>query len=110
MSNPMDQYENRKTDILEKSKRTNKDEGFEYAEKQGNSIGVIIYAVVAAVLLIFSIPDKPIIANTVGALSFTWVTGGTLSYYRFTKQRAYLLCAIASALATICFIIMVFAL
>jgi hypothetical protein len=100
--------DSRKAEILAKSRVAKRDEGFDHAEKQGNNIGVIIYAVVAAILLIFSIPNHPNIANTVAALSFTWVLGGTISYYHFTKQRAYLICAIASAIATVTFALMVF--
>ena len=92
---------NRKEELLAKSRMAKQDEGVEYAEGRGNKIGVMIYAAVAAVLLVFSIPDRTDISGTVAALSFAWVVGGTFSHYRFTKKKSYLVCVIAAAAATI---------
>lgn len=99
--------ENRKAEILAKSRKSQRDEGFEYAETQGTKIGVVVYAIVACILLIFSIPGRMDIVHTVAALSFAWVVGGTYSHYRFTKKKTFLICAIGSALATVANAIMV---
>ena len=58
MSTPTDNSNSSKMEILEKSRRLKQDEGLEYAEKRGTQIGVIVYAVVAAILMIFSIPNQ----------------------------------------------------
>lgn len=107
MSNPTNNSDNKKAEILEKSRKSKQDEGLEYAEKRGNKIGVIVYAVVAAILLIFSIPDRMDIVNAIASLSFAWVVGGTFSHYRFTKKKSYLIYAIGSAIATIAYALMV---
>jgi hypothetical protein len=43
------------------------------------------------------------VVNAIASLSFAWVVGGTFSYYRFTKKKFYLVCIIASSIATIAF-------
>lgn len=103
----MNNSDNRKAKILEKSRMSKKDEGFEYAENRGTKIGVAIYAIVAFILLVFSIPKHMEVANTIASLSFSWVVGGTFSHYRFTKKKSLLICTIASAIATIAHALMV---
>ena len=106
MNNPVENNENKKAEILAKSRKAKKDEGMENADYRGSKIGVIVYAVVAFFLAIFSIPDKIYIVNVIASLSFAWVVGGTFSYYRFTKKKSYLVCVIASAAATVAFALM----
>jgi len=53
MSNPVENSENRKAEILAKSKKAKKDEGMEHADYRGSKIGVFVYAVVACFLVIF---------------------------------------------------------
>lgn len=107
MSDLPNNSESKKTEILEKSRKSKLDEGMEYADLRGTKTGIVIYAIVAAVIIGFSIPDHIIVVNAIASLSFAWVVGGTLSYYRFTKKKAYLLCIIASIAATIAFTLMV---
>jgi len=106
MNNLGENSEKRKAEILAESKKTKKDEGMENADYRGSKIGVIVYAVVALFLVFFSIPDKMNVVNAIASLSFAWVVGGTLSYYRFTKKKSLLACAIASAIATVAFAFM----
>ena len=103
----MEDNENKKAEILAKSKKNGKDEGMENADYRGSKIGVIIYAVIAFFLMIFSIPDRMDIVNTIAALSFAWVVGGTFSHYRFTRDKFYLAYFIASAVAAVAFALMV---
>ena len=107
MSNLTDVDDSKKSEILIKSRATKQDEGMEYADLRGTKTGVIIYAIVAAVLICFSIANHIIVVNAIASLSFAWVVGGTLSYYRFTKKKVYLLCVVASIAATIAFALMV---
>jgi len=106
MYNPLGADEDKKAEILEKSRKANKDEGMEYADYRGSRIGVIVYAVVAFFLVVFSLPDKMNVVYTIASLSFAWVVGGTFSYYRFTKRKTYLICVIASVIAAISFALM----
>ena len=106
MNNLMENSESRKAEILAKSKKAKKDEGMEHADYRGSKIGVIVYAVVAFGLMIFSRADRMIVVNTIAALSFAWVVGGAFSYYRFTRKRRYLVCAIASAIASVAYALM----
>ena len=107
MHTPTDDSKNSKAGILEKSRRLKQDEGLEYAEKRGNQIGVIVYAIVAAILMVFSVPDRMDVVYTIAALSFAFVLGGTFSLYRFTKERFYLMGAVASAFSLVTFTLMV---
>ncbi|MCL2050257.1 MAG: DUF6442 family protein [Lachnospiraceae bacterium] len=106
MNNPMESNEAKKAAILERSRNAKKDEGMENADYRGSKIGVIIYAVVAFILIIFCIPAKMDIVNAIASLSFAWVVGGTFSYYRFTKRKIHLVCVIASGIAVIAFALM----
>ena len=106
MNNTMGNNENKKEEILEKSRNSKKDEGMEHADYRGSRIGVIVYAIVAFFLVIFSIPDNINVVNAIASLSFAWVVGGTFSYYRFTKRKSYLICVVASAIGTIAFALM----
>ncbi len=106
MDNLMGSNESRKREILEKSRKAKKDEGMENADYQGSKIGVTIYAVVAFFLVVFSISDNVSVVYAIASLSFTWVIGGTLSYYRFTKRKIFLVCVVASAIAMVAFAFM----
>ena len=107
MNTPTDNNNTGKMKILEKSRRLNRDEGLEYAEKRGTEIGVIVYAIVSFILMAFSIPNRMDIVSTIAAISFAFVFGGTFSRYRFTKEKFYLIGAIASAFSLVTFTLMV---
>lgn len=102
----MENSENKKAEILAKSKKAKKDEGMENADYRGSKIGVIVYAIVAFFLVIFSIPDKMSIVNAIASLSFAWVVGGAFSYYRFTRKKSYLVCVFTSAISAVAFALM----
>ena len=101
MSDPVRTDEDKKEEILERIRKSKKDEGMDYADYRGTRIGIIVYAAVAFVLVVFSVPDQMNIVYAIISLSFGWVVGGTFSYYRFTKKKIFLICAIASALVTV---------
>ena len=107
MDRPTGSDDSNKADILTKSRKLKQDEGLEYAEKRGNKIGVITYAIIAAVLMIFSVPNQMNVVYTIAAISFAFVFGGTFSYYRFTKEKLYLISAVASAFSLLAFTLMV---
>ena len=107
MSTPTESNHNSKMEILAKSRKLQQDEGLEYAEKRGTRIGVIIYAIVAGILMLFSGPDRMEVVHTIAAISFSFVFGGTFSRYRFTKEKLYLFGAIASAFSLVMFTLLV---
>ena len=106
LNNLVENNGNRKAEILAENKKDQKDEGMENADYRGSKIGVIVYAVVAFFLVIFSIPAKMNLVNAIASLSFAWVVGGAFSYYRFTKKKSYLVCVIASSIVTVTFALM----
>jgi|GEM_PF-1231930 len=107
MNSPVDNKVSKKEEILEKSRKSKHDEGWEHAERRGNKIGVIVYAIVAFILIIFSVPHQMNVVNIIAALSFAWVIGGAFSYYRFTKKRIYLIGSCCAAITTIYYALMV---
>jgi hypothetical protein len=99
MDDPWKTNENKKAEILEQNRRSKNDEGMEYADYRGSRIGIILYGIVALFLIVF---DRTI-ASAIASLSFAWVVGGTFSYYRFTKEKVYLVCTIFSAIVVVAF-------
>jgi len=86
----------RKEEILEKSRKTIKDEGFENAHLRGINLGVIITTLaIGAPLFVISI-----ITNQMAALgAICTINGIFLSIrkfiiYRFTKKKSYLIWSI----------------
>jgi hypothetical protein len=103
----MNNNEKRKEEILAKSRMSKRDEGMENADIKGTKIGVIAYAIISFILIIISIPNQMNVVYTIAALSFTFCFGGTVSHYRFTKNKLYLLGAVWSVIAAITFALMV---
>ena len=106
MDEHINNNEDRKAEILARIRQAKKDEGMENADYRGTKIGVIVFAVVALFLAIGSVPDRMYIVHAIASLSFAWVVGGTISYYRFTKRKSFLVCVVASAIASVAFAIM----
>ena len=107
MNNSINNKDSKKEELLEKSRSSKHDEGLEYAEKRGNKIGVIIYAIVAFILIIFSIPHQMDVVNSIASLSFAWVAGAMFSYYRFTKKKFYLIYLFCASIATVTYALIV---
>ena len=103
----MEDNKNKKEEILERSRKSGKDEGLDFAEMRGNKIGVVIFAVIAFILAVFSGPDQIKVVYTIAALSFSVVLGSTFSMYRFSKKKIYLFGIAVSAYATVVFTLMV---
>ncbi|MCL2718938.1 MAG: DUF6442 family protein [Lachnospiraceae bacterium] len=103
----MNNNEKQKEEILAKIRMSKRDEGMENADIKGTKIGIIAYAVISFILILFSLPDQMNIVYTIAALSFTFCFGGTVAHYRFTKNKLYLLGAVWSVIATIMFALMV---
>ena len=94
-----------KEEILEKSRKSNYDEGMEHAENQGRKIGYIVFMLLFACLVIFSLVFWQI-GTLYAVASLFWVFMGVEAYakYRFSKKKVYLVTAVAGSLASVCFV------
>ena len=97
----------KKEEILERNRKSKKDEGLDFAEIRGSKAGFIIFGVAAFILMLFSVPDQMNVVYTIAALSFSVLLGVTFSMYRFSKEKLYLIGAAVSAYAAAVNILMV---
>jgi|LSQX01.2.fsa_nt_gb hypothetical protein len=105
MSNQMDNNANKKEEILEKSRKLKQDEGMEYVQKQGVSIGSFIaFILVCALSVISALADQMNTVWALGAVSSAFWFGKVFANYRFTKKKPYLLKTICAAFVLIAFV------
>ena len=93
--------------ILEKSRQQKQDEGIEHARTRGFQLGDKIASFgVAIPLIIFSlITNQHVTIFALAAYIFAFLFGETLTLYRFSQNKKYLGCAIASAICSVVSII-----
>jgi len=103
MSNPIENnIDNRKEEILAKSKKAKGDEGLEYAKARGNKLGEYTMSVVGLPLIIFAFFTKePAIFLALGAVVFAYVFGQSFAVYRFTKRKYHLAWVVLSVICAI---------
>jgi len=100
--------ENKKEELLERSRKSSNDEGMENAERQGSKLGEFIAVeIIGLPLLIFcfftgQINTALALLSIASAFSF----GQTLKSYRFTKEWPYLVCTIFEAIFAVVFLIL----
>ena len=108
--NNLTKNNNRKEEILEKNRQSKKDEGLEYAQSKGNTLGEKILSVVSLPLAFYSIfIGEFAIAWAIGAMAFAYVLGQSISVYRFTNRKYHLTWIILSIVMIIFFIVSVLA-
>ena len=95
--------QSKKDEILERSRKANEDEGMEHVKIKGSKMGVYIASTIVGTPLAF----LSLIAGEMPAF-FALITiyvafgaGELFAYYRFTKQKGYLIGAVVIALITI---------
>ena len=83
---------NRKEEILEKSRKTIRDEGYENAHFRGLNLGVIItvLAVGAPMVVICFITSQTTALNAILSINNIFLTVRFIFLYRFTKIKKYL--------------------
>ena len=87
-------------EVLEKSRKENKDEGMIAAENKGRKIGFCVFCIVFVFITIFSlINGQPSYAPR--AMFWAFVAVEAYPKYTFTKQKAYLIITIAGSVAAI---------
>ena len=103
MSNDERNYDNRKEEILAKSRESGNDEGMDYVENKGSKWGVYVACTIVGGPLAF----LSLIAGempTFFALLTLYVAFGAgelFAAYRFFKQKRYLIGTVVIALLTI---------
>jgi hypothetical protein len=94
-----------KEEILEMSRKSNRDEGMEHAENQGRKIGFIVFSALFVVLALFSLffwQQSALYA--VSALFWVFLATEAYAKYRFTRKNVYLVSMIAGYFTSACFI------
>lgn len=90
-----------KEEILERSRQSHKDEGVEYAENQGRKIGFGVFVILFAFLVIFNfIYGETNTFYAISSLFWAFMAAEAYAKYRFVKQKAYLVTAVAGSIAS----------
>ena len=99
MSNVEKNNDNRKKEILAKSRQSNKDEGIEYAVTKGAKTGNYFAVEVIGFPLLFLslITGQMLTACALSSVILASWFGEFLTIYRFTKQKRYLISTICAA-------------
>lgn len=89
-----------KEEILERSRKEHKDEGFQSAEDKGRELGMIAFCLVFIFITIFNLIHG---RENEAPLAMFWAFLAAEAYpkYRFTKRKSYLVSTIAGAIASI---------
>ena len=110
MSNPTENgNDSRKEEILAKSRNSGRDEGLEYAQLKGNSLGMYIMIAIVIPIVTFIVFQGEVIALfAVSATLCAFVLGQCLAEYRFTKRKYHLAWTVGIAMAVmICIVFLV---
>ncbi|MCL2852473.1 MAG: DUF6442 family protein [Defluviitaleaceae bacterium] len=90
MSSSIKNNRNRKEDILERNRKSSKDEGLDYTKKQGYRIGYYAFGVMGIALVVFSIhTDQMTVIFALTSVVFAFSFGEMLAHYLFTKNMSY---------------------
>jgi len=103
MSNPTENGNNRKEEILAKSRQSNKDEGLEYLDLKGKKHGEIVgFHWIGYPLLLFSIVTGQVGAVlALAALTCAFDGGNWFAIYRISKQTRYLAASVIVAIIAV---------
>jgi len=107
MNNSADNHiDNRKEDILAKSRKSRIDEGLEHAQLKGFKLGEYTSAAVTLPLILFAFFTRELaMFSALGIVIFAYVFGQSLAVYRFTKRKYHLAWVILSVICAIHFIV-----
>jgi len=103
MSNSMENSnDNRKEEILAKSRKSGKDEGMEYAQLKGNRLGEYTMVVAVIPIMAFTVLFGEIVAVfAVAATLLAFGFGQCLMKYRFTRRKYHLVWTVCIAIVTV---------
>ncbi len=92
-----------KEEILNKSRQSKKDEGFEHIENKGRKIGYIVFCCVFVFIILFNaFMGQQNFA--VSALFWAYLAAEAIPKYQFTHNKSYLIVTIAGSIATIAYL------
>ena len=103
MSNLPENNNNRKEEILAKSRASGKDEGMEYVENKGSKMGIYVAGTIVGVPLAFLsllAGETPTFFALI-TIYIAFGAGELFAKYHFFKQKRYLIGAVVIALITI---------
>lgn len=95
-------------EILEKSRKSGKDEGLEHAYLKGNRLGEYTMSAIVIPIMAFTVLRGEFVALLAVAITIlAFVFGQCLTVYRFTKRKVHLAWIIYTAAgATICIVLL----
>ncbi len=94
-----------KEEVLAKSRNERADEGMENAGNRGRQFGFIAFCVMFVILTIFIVLyDSAKTFYAISALFWIYVSVEACAKYRFAKNKAYLVTAIAGSIASLAFL------
>jgi len=104
MSNLAENYEKQKEEILERSRKTIRDEGYENAKIRGIDCGIAISAATAAVpLMLFSLFTRQSqVIFAIMAINGAFIAGRFFNIYRFTKNKSDLFFTVCGIITAVC--------
>ena len=104
MNNSTGNNENRKEEILAKSRQSLKDEGMEHAEMKGFVLGERLGSVVAIILIALAFfIGQPETIFAIGTVIFAMVFGQSITVYRFKRTKYYLAWLLLGLIGTMYF-------
>lgn len=92
-----------KDEILAKSRKEKLDEGLIYAENRGRKIGISVFCLVFAFIVLFNFFNGES-SYAPMAMFFAFVASESYPRYSFTKNKGYLITVVAGAIACIAFL------
>jgi hypothetical protein len=94
-----------KEEVLERSRKERADEGMEHAGNRGRQFGFAAFCVMFIILVIFIlIYDSAKTFYAISALFWIYVSVEAFAKYRFAKNKAYLVTAIAGSIASLAYL------
>ena len=94
--------DNRKEEILARSRNIKKDEGMEHAISKGGKLGEYVMAVIALPILVFAaLRGEIAVFLAIGATVGGFVTAQCFAEYRFTKRVYHLTWTVLMVMTTI---------
>ena len=93
-----------KNEILEKSRKENRDEGVAYAEQTGRRYGEVVFCLLIILVLLYNIV-KGLDNSLPMSLLWGYLAAAALGRYQSRRGRYALVTLVCSAIASLCFLL-----
>jgi len=101
----------RKEKILEKSRKSQEDEGIEFAKKKSEKLYALVTLITvfatAIPIVVLRMPERLDLLLAMGAVIFGVVFSETFTTYRFARKKSHLVWAIGMLIMTIFCVVMI---